>query len=126
MFAGIGAVASLALTGGAIAIVQATYAEKSVSLCYATASVQSETIEVGTALPDGSVAPAKTMADRVRFAEAQCGAAWQIGGFTSEGSSEETRVPIPDLFTCILRDGRLGVFPVTDEVTCTTLDLKDP
>ncbi|MFC5433423.1 hypothetical protein [Microbacterium suwonense] len=66
------------------------------------------------------------MTQRIANAEAQCGVAWQIGAFTPEGSSDDTNLPVPNLFTCLLRDGRLGVFPVTDGIDCAGLGLKAP
>lgn len=121
-----GIVASLALTGGAIAVIQATEVEKSASLCFETTSLDSSYTEIGDATTDGTVDALPGMSERVDGAEAQCSALWSIGNFTSEGPSDGTDLPVPALFTCLLADGRLGVFPVTDETDCENLDLRDP
>lgn len=121
-----GIVASLAITGGAIAVIQATETEKSASLCFEAASPDSSYTEIGDATTDGTVDPLPGMSERVDNAEAQCSALWSIGNFTPEGSSDGTDLPAPALFTCVLADGRLGVFPVTDGADCESLDLRDP
>lgn len=121
-----GAVASLAITGGAIAIIQATETEKSGSLCYQSVSTESAQTEVGAAPPDGIVGPLPGMAERVRAAEEQCAIAWQIGVFSPEGPSDGSSHTIPEMFTCVLRDGRLGVFPVDGGADCDALNLAKP
>ena len=88
MFAGVGAAASLALTGGTIAVIQASETEKSVSVCYQSASLDSPATEVAQAPDDGTVGKLPSMADRVRDAEEQCAVAWQIGSFTPDADDE--------------------------------------
>jgi hypothetical protein len=118
-----GAAACVVVTGGTLAVAQATNTEKSVSICFQAASAQSEAAEVGTAPMDGVVGDLPDMATRVAFAEAQCEAVWQVG-LLGEGSSPAGSVP--DLFTCLLADGRLGVFPVASAVDCEVLGLPEP
>lgn len=121
-----GTAVALALTGGAIMVVQATQAGKSVSTCYESASLSSSTAEVGTSNDDGTVSAAETIEARVGLAESQCDALWRIGAFSASGPSDGKEIAAPPLFTCVLRDGRLGVFPVTEGIDCTTLNLRDP
>ncbi|MGB3376656.1 MAG: hypothetical protein WBA87_16140 [Microbacterium sp.] len=121
-----GAMASLAITGGTIAVIQASETEKSGSICYESASTSSRQTEVGAAPADGVVGALPGMPERVRAAEEECGVAWSIGVFSPEGSSDSNDHTVPELFTCVLRDGRLGVFPVTAGVSCATLEFREP
>ncbi|MFD5213780.1 cell division protein FtsA [Microbacterium sp. NPDC058345] len=118
-----GAVACVAVTGGALAVAQATSTEKSVSLCHQEASAQSPAAEVGAAPIDGTVAALPDMAARVAFAEAQCEAVWRIGLLESDSTPAGTS---PPLFTCLLADGRLGVFPAEESRGCDAIGLRRP
>lgn len=120
--AGAGLVTSLALTGGAVAIIQATQTEKSVSVCYADASRTSESTEVG----GGDIHELPPMDQRITAAEAQCASAWQIGVFDDGGPADGNEIAVPPLFTCVLADGRLGVFPAEGDVNCDSLGLREP
>lgn len=117
-----GLLACVAVTGGALAVAQATSTEKTVSLCHQSASVQSQAAEVGAAPIDGTVGELPDMAARVAFAEAQCEVVWQIGLLESDAPSTSP----PALFTCVLADGRLGVFPEEGETDCNALGLPQP
>lgn len=117
-----GAGACLTLTGGAIAVIQAPSTEKSVSICHEYASVESDSTEVG----GGDIYSLPEMPGRVAAAQAQCAAAWEIGIFSPNGPSDGADALVPELFTCMLADGRLGVFPVTPAVDCPALNLKEP
>lgn len=112
--------AAVLLTGGAFAVVQATDAEKSGSVCYQAADTSSASTEVSAAPTDGVIGSLPAMADRVTAAENQCAASWQVG----EIGRADGRVP--DLFTCVLADGRLGVFPVDGRTDCLALSLGKP
>lgn len=115
-----GVLASIALTGGAIAVVQATGAREAVTTCFEETSMSAASTETG----DGGPA-ATSMSQRVSIAEEQCALAWKLDAFDSQ-SDLKTKHSIPELFTCVLDDGRLAVFPVDGKTTCTTLELREP
>lgn len=118
-----GAAACVAVTGGALVVAQATDTEKSVAVCYQAASTQSHSAEVGAVPIDGTLAAVQDTAARVGFAEAQCTVVWQIGLLSSESTPAQTS---PALFTCVLADGRLGVFPAEQSAGCQELGLREP
>ncbi len=124
--AGAGLVTSLALTGGAVAIIQATQTEKNVSSCYQSASLSSPVSDVLEAPEDGTFGDLPDMTGRVAAAEEQCAIVWQMGGFQPGGMQAEASFPVPPLFTCVLADGRLGVFPAEGDVNCDSLGLREP
>ncbi len=119
-----GLLACVAVTGGALAVAQANDTAKTVSVCYEAASAQSDAAEVGAAPMDGTVAALPSMASRVAFAEAQCEVVWQIGLLGSD--APQGGAEAPTLFTCVLADGRLGVFPAEGSTGCETLGLPQP
>lgn len=128
-FAAIGAL-TVGLTGGTIAVIQATSTEKSVSDCYSAADLSSRHTGVATP-PEGGIVPVDlpAMAQRVNLAEDMCAAVWRIGFFEStEPPTGNGSFPVPQLTTCILSDGRLGVFPSAQHGagTCTELGLAEP
>ncbi|WP_156876680.1 hypothetical protein [Microbacterium luticocti] len=118
--------ASLAITGGAVMAIQATDTEKTGSVCYSRPSLSSRTIEAGEAPENGTPGPLPGMDERVAGAEEQCALAWQVGAFEPGGVQDDPQYPAPPLFTCVLRDGRLGVFPDDGKTTCLQLGLPDP
>ncbi|UJP09233.1 hypothetical protein L2X99_12380 [Microbacterium sp. KUDC0406] len=118
--------AAVLLTGGALAVVQATDTEKSGSVCYQAADTSSAFSDVADAPTDGIIGPLPGMTERVTAAEAQCGAAWRAGVFSLTGPKDGGDYRVPELFTCVLADGRLGVFPADGETDCLTLRLAQP
>lgn len=124
-------VLALALTGGAIAFVQATATEKSVSDCFTSASLDARSTGVAT-VPENGIFPEEVpaMQDRVALAEEMYGAVWRIGFFESDAppADDSRQYAVPSLTTCVLADGRLGVFPASEygNQTCAILSLRDP
>lgn len=118
--------AAVLLTGGAVAVVQATDTEKTGSVCYQAADTSAASVEVSAAPAEGVIGALPVMAERVQAAEAQCGASWRIGSFSPNGPDEGTDHRVPALFTCVLADGRLGVFPVDGDIDCLALRLAQP
>lgn len=119
-------VSVVALTGGALAVVQASEKGKTVSLCYASVDASAGATEVSAAPVDGTVDPITDMAARVQLAEDQCAAAWRIGVFSDEGPSATAMVTVPTLFTCVEDDGRLAVYPADGRTTCDDLGDEEP
>lgn len=115
----------IALTGGALAVVQASESSKTVSQCYASSAPGSATTEIAAPPTDGSVRTISDLTARVRLAEEQCAAVWRIGMFTETGPSDSKMSPVPRLFTCLRPDGRLAVYPVDRDSTCDSLGLVD-
>lgn len=112
--------AAVLLTGGALAVVQATDIEKTASVCFQAADTSASSIEVSAAPTEGVMGALPEMADRVTSAEIQCAASWRLGEFS------RTDGRVPELFTCVLADGRLGVFPDEGDADCLTLRLAQP
>lgn len=118
--------AAIALTGGALAVVQASATAKTVSLCVESVDAGASVTEIGAPSTDGSVHPISDMKVRVALAEEQCAAAWRIGIFNDDGPSESAMNTVPALFTCLRTDGRLAVYPVSDHASCESLGSRIP
>lgn len=119
-------VAALALVGGAIAVTQASQTEIEGTIrCFAVMDGDAEYTTVIEASADGDV-PDTAFSKR---AIEVCGAMYRVG-ILGDGKvlapKDPSKVdyPIPELVTCTLRDGVIGVFPnenTTDTETCYLL-----
>jgi hypothetical protein len=120
---------ALGTTAGAIAIAQAPQGQINyVADCYASADLNARHA-TSVYLPGDQNAEAPTpLQQRIDLAEDMCAATWRIGSFSPGGSTADREFPVPDLTTCQLPDGRLGVFPsdLAARELCTRLGLTSP
>lgn len=127
---GIGVMA-MVLTGAGIAVHQATTQEKSVSTCFASASLRAKSTGVSAVPSDGRVPDTvPDMQDRVTLAEEMCAAVWRLGFFHDDTppNGDARQDHVPTLTACMLPDGRLGVFPTDTDAAraCADLGLQRP
>jgi hypothetical protein len=125
------AVAVLGLTGGAVAVIQATHEQVAYSVqCFAGASLGSASTTV--TVPEATdrttgAAGSRPTTDPV----ADCADAWRSGliGQASPPADPNTAdFPVPDLVACTLRDGVGAGFPrgdsrLDDKAFCAVLGL---
>lgn len=118
----------LGLTGGTLAVLQASRAEIDGSVrCFAAGTTTAEYTTVIEARIEGTAADAE-------FAERAldvCAAVWRVGilrdgEVTSPADPSRVDHPVPNLVACRLRDGVVGVFPAdraADADSCLPLGL---
>lgn len=126
---GIAGSLALGTTAGAIAIARAPQGQINyVADCYASADLDARhATSVYGPGDQGSKVPTP-LSERISLAEDMCAATWRIGSFSPGGSTADREFPVPNLKTCQLPDGRLGVFPsdLAASELCTRLGLTSP
>jgi len=127
----LGIAGSLALgtTAGAVAIAQAPQGQINyVADCYAGADLNSRHATSAYLPGDQNAKTPTPLQERIGLAEDMCAATWRIGTFSPGGSTATREFPVPNLKTCQLPDGRLGVFPSDLAVSelCPQLGLTSP
>ncbi|NUU06417.1 hypothetical protein [Leifsonia sp. C5G2] len=126
---GIAGTLALGTTAGAIAIARASQGQINYLMdCYASADLDSRHATSVYLPGDQSSKTPTPLSERVTLAEDMCAATWRIGSFSPGGSTSDREFPVPDLQTCQLPDGRLGVFPseLAASELCTRLGLASP
>jgi len=127
----LGIAGSLALgtTAGAIAVARASQGQINYLMdCYSSADVNSRHATSVYLPGDLSSKTPTPLSERIRLAEDMCAATWRLGSFSPGGSTADREFPVPELQTCQLPDGRLGVFPsdLAASELCTRLGLASP
>lgn len=126
---GIAGTIALGTTAGAIAIARAPQGQINyVADCYASADLGSRHATSAYLPGDQSAKTPTPLKQRVSLAEDMCAATWRIGTFSPGGSTADREFPVPNLETCQLPDGRLGVFPsdLAANELCSQLGLTSP
>lgn len=127
----LGIAGSLALgtTAGAVAIAQAPQGQINyVADCYASVDLNSRHATSAYLPGDQNAKSPTPLQQRIHLAEDMCAATWRIGTFSPGGATATREFPVPNLETCQLPDGRLGVFPSDLAVSelCSQLGLTSP
>jgi len=127
----LGIAGSLALgtTAGAIAIARAPQGQINyLADCYASADLGARHATSVYAPGDPNSKTPTPLPQRISLAEDMCAATWRIGTFSPGGSTADREFPVPNLETCQLPDGRLGVFPsdLAPSELCSRLGLTSP
>lgn len=125
------AVAILGLTGGTLAVVQATQEQVSYSVqCFAGASLDSASTTIDRPQATNRVTGTNAARERTTPA-ADCAFAWKaglIGQTASPVDPNSANYPVPDLVACTLTDGVGAGFPrgdskLSDSAFCDALGL---